>query len=231
MNIASSNFDVRNPCASAEASPGSSQCSLSTCRMSKLHLGAFNCGIQGWINTDITPHIWIARIPFAAGALRLCGAISEERYREHCSGRFDSLRYLNLVKQLPYPDVSISAVFSSHVLEHLFLDEVPRLIVEIYRVLVPGGVCRMVVPDLEKIVRLFDEEDPRPFLNAMYEIGRRSDVKNAHHCGFTGKSLVRLFGEAGFSRSYVTEFRKGLCPDIDKLDNRPEESIFFEAIK
>jgi Methyltransferase domain len=109
--------------------------------------------------------------------------------------------------------MSVSAVFSSHVLEHLFFDEVERLIVEIYRLLVPGGICRVVIPDLEKIVRLFKKEDPRPFLNAMYEIGRRSDVKNAHHCGFTGTSLVRLFGEAGFSRSYVTEFRKGLCPE------------------
>ena len=32
----------------------------------KLHLGAFNCGIEGWINTDVTPHMWIARLPFAA---------------------------------------------------------------------------------------------------------------------------------------------------------------------
>ena len=34
--------------------------------LSRLHIGAFNCGIAGWINTDITMHLWIARVPLAA---------------------------------------------------------------------------------------------------------------------------------------------------------------------
>jgi SAM-dependent methyltransferase len=152
------------------------------------------------------------------------------RYQEHREGRFKKLKRMDLTKTLPFARQSVSAVFSSHVFEHLFGDEVERLIAEIHRVLKPGGVCRVVVPDLEKIMWLYNPEDPREFLDAIYEVGRRSDVKNAHHFGCTGASIARLFQNAGFSKCTVSAYRKGVCPDLQTLDNRPE-SLFFEAIK
>jgi SAM-dependent methyltransferase len=198
--------------------------------LSRLHLGAFDCAIPGWVNTDITPHLWIARIPMADKVLRGLGKLSDERYAAYRDGRFRSLRYVDLTKPLPFDDESCEAVFSSHVFEHLFMDEVERLVPEIYRVLVKGGVCRVVVPDLEKIVARFDPADPTPFIDEIYEIGSRSAVKNAHHCGFTHASLGMLFRRAGFSQSKKCHYREGDCPDIGRLDNRPE-SIFFEATK
>ena len=110
------------------------------------------------------------------------------------------------------------------------MDEVEKLIPEFHRVLKPAGICRVVVPDLEKIVGKYDVNDPRIFLTEMFEVSKRGQVKNSHHSGFTGKFLIKLFNEAGFSKSSVLGFRSGTCPDIDKLDNRPE-SIFFEAVK
>ena len=196
----------------------------------KLHLGAFNQSVDGWVNTDITPHIWISKIPFLASILFHISLMSTERYQEHKEKKFSRLKYLDLTKPLPYPTDSISAIFSSHVLEHLFIDEVELLIPEMYRVLKPGGVSRIVVPDLEKILALWDVEDPRPFLSGIFEISERGSVKNSHHCGFTGKFLSKLTSKAGFSRHSVEKYHEGKCPDIDKLDNRPE-SLFFEAIK
>jgi SAM-dependent methyltransferase len=197
----------------------------------KLHLGASNCSLSGWVNTDITPHIWIAKVPLAATLLRWAGRMTPERYEQHRRGDFNDLKYMDLTKPLPFSDASVSAVFSSHVFEHLFFDEVDRLVREIRRILVPGGVCRTAVPDLEKIMPLYDPLDPRPFVVAIHEIGQRADIKHVHHCGFTGESLRRTFEAAGFSRAYVTEYGKGICPDIDKLDNRPESSVFVEAVR
>jgi SAM-dependent methyltransferase len=54
---------------------------------------------------------------------------------------------------LPFPDASFDAVYHSHVLEHLPPDEGRSLIRECFRVLKPGGTLRVVVPDLEMIVR------------------------------------------------------------------------------
>ena len=197
----------------------------------RLHLGAFNCAVDGWVNTDITPHIWVSRVPLAALILRCVGKLTEERYQEHRAGVFQKLRFLDLTKPLPFADSSVSAVFSSHVFEHLFFDEVERLTKEIYRILMPGGVCRVVVPDLEKIVGLYNPSDPKPFLEAVFEIGRRSDVKNSHHSGFTKLSIRSLFIGAGFEHANVMTYREGQCPDLELLDNRPEDFIFFEATR
>ena len=196
----------------------------------KIQLGAFDCAVDGWINTDVTPHLTIARIPFAARAMRLAGLMSESAWSAHRRGQFAKLRYVDLTRRLPFADAGAAAFFSSHVFEHLFIDEVRPLIAEIHRCLKPGGVCRVVVPDLEKIMATYDAADPEPFLVGIYEIGARSAVKNAHHSGFTGAYISRLFREAGFSQTAVLSYREGRCPDLDKLDNRPD-SLFFEAVK
>ncbi|MCC8984518.1 class I SAM-dependent methyltransferase [Bradyrhizobium acaciae] len=199
--------------------------------LSRLHIGAFNCGIEGWINTDITMHLWIARLPFAAKALHLAGLLSDARYAEHQQGKFAGLRYMDLTRPLPFADGSLSAVFSAHVFEHLFPDEVERLAREIVRVLAPGGVCRIVVPDMERIVALYDPAAPQAFLKGVFEIERRKEAAFAHHWGYTRASLAALFREAGCAETHTRAYREGVCPDIDRLDNRPDESIFFEAIK
>lgn len=196
----------------------------------KLHIGAFHRGIDGWINTDITPHMWITKIPYFSYILYKFKFMSHERYLQHTQGAFKNLRYLNLCKPLPYEDNTLEAIFSSHVFEHLFLDEVKRLIIECHRVLKKGGICRVVVPDLEKIMLLYDTNDPQKFIIDIYEIATRSEVKNQHHSAFTGAFLTKLFKEAGFSKCEVASYQKGVCPDIDQLDNRPD-SLFFEAIK
>lgn len=196
----------------------------------KLHLGAFDSGVAGWVNTDITPHIWISKFPGFPFLLHKLGLMSKARFEQHKNGVFSMLVYLDLCKPLPYADVSVEAIFSSHVLEHLFMDEVEKLIAECHRVLKVGGVCRVVVPDLAKIISQYDPENPRRFISEIYEVSTRSAVKNSHHCAFTAEFLNRLFAEAGFTNCRVLSYRVGSCPDIELLDNRPE-SLFFEAVK
>lgn len=47
----------------------------------KLHLGCFDQVIPGWLNTDITPHVFVARVPGLAWFLYRIGKISKERYK------------------------------------------------------------------------------------------------------------------------------------------------------
>lgn len=202
-----------------------------TKQLIKLHIGAFDQSVDGWLNTDVTPHLWIGRIPFLPFLLYQLRLIDEERYRQHGKGVFRTLKYMNLTKQLKLNDCSCCAIFSSHVLEHLFIDEIRPLLKEMYRILVAGGVCRIVVPDLEQIMKLYSNDNPEPFLVSMFEIGKRSAIKNAHHTAFTARYLVRLLKEAGFTDAYQTTYRFGRCPDIELLDNRPNGSIFVEGIK
>jgi SAM-dependent methyltransferase len=67
--------------------------------------------------------------------------------------RSKEVRKVNILKGLPYKDNYFDAVYHSHVLEHLPKDRAEGFIKECYRVLKPGGILRVVVPDLENIVR------------------------------------------------------------------------------
>ena len=65
----------------------------------------------------------------------------------------DDVLHVDLRKPLPFPDREFDAVYASHVLEHLTPREAAHLLGEVRRVLRPGGIARVVVPDLEGIVR------------------------------------------------------------------------------
>ena len=61
----------------------------------------------------------------------------------------------DLRARLPFPDDHFQAVYASHVLEHLPREPAQRLLGECLRVLKPGGIARIVVPDLETITRTY----------------------------------------------------------------------------
>lgn len=63
----------------------------------------------------------------------------------------------DLRRPLPFPAASFTAVYAAHVLEHLVPAEAASLMAEVRRLLVPGGVVRIVVPDLEGIARAYLE--------------------------------------------------------------------------
>lgn len=67
--------------------------------------------------------------------------------------RRDNVIGHNLLEGLPLENDSVDAVFSSCMLEHFSLDQGKNFLSECYRVLIQGGICRIVVPDLENICR------------------------------------------------------------------------------
>ena len=59
----------------------------------------------------------------------------------------------NLIKGIPFEDNTFDVVYNAHFLEHLPKYAAPAFINECARVLRPGGIIRIVVPDLENIAR------------------------------------------------------------------------------
>lgn len=59
----------------------------------------------------------------------------------------------DLNTKLPFEDSSVDVVYTSHVLEHFSKCFAPKFLQECYRVLKPNGIIRVVVPDLEQLVR------------------------------------------------------------------------------
>jgi len=62
------------------------------------------------------------------------------------------VHYGDIVKGLPIAPESCAAIYCSHILEHLALDQLRRALVNTCGYLKHGGVFRCVLPDLERLV-------------------------------------------------------------------------------
>jgi FkbM family methyltransferase len=63
----------------------------------------------------------------------------------------------DLRQGVPLPDASCDAVYSSHTIEHFDRAGARRFLMECRRVLKPGGILRLVAPDLEGLARSYLE--------------------------------------------------------------------------
>ena len=195
----------------------------------RLHLGCFDKPLNGWHNTDITPHIYISRIPGLSFVLFKLGLMTIERYDQHKKQVFNNVHYLNVAKRFPFPASTFDFVFTSHMLEHLYPWDAEYCLHEIYRVIKPGGIVRIAVPDLDKMLASYTAKTSDRFLNDFFE-NNQKNPKNQHHWHYNEYLLTKLLEQVGFSNIYRREFRQGNCEDIDLLDNRPE-SLFIECEK
>jgi predicted SAM-dependent methyltransferase len=61
----------------------------------------------------------------------------------------------NLAKGIPFASNTVDVVYHSHMLEHLDREVAVTFLQEVKRVLRPGGIQRIVVPDLEPLCRTY----------------------------------------------------------------------------
>lgn len=66
-----------------------------------------------------------------------------------------AVRQANLLTRLPFADNAVGVVYSSHFLEHVPRAAVAGVLAECFRVLQPGGILRLVLPDLENLCRAY----------------------------------------------------------------------------
>jgi hypothetical protein len=100
----------------------------------------YGCGLsapQGWLNFDASPTLRLQRLPLV-GRLGAAGGTTFP----------GNVRYGDIVKGLPIEARSCRAVYCSHVLEHLSLNDFRVALANTRAVLAAGGIFRLVVPDL-----------------------------------------------------------------------------------
>jgi SAM-dependent methyltransferase len=73
---------------------------------------------------------------------------------DYASASF-AVRRANLLGHLPLNDGTAALVYSPHFLEHIPHEQVKPFQQECFRILKPGGVLRLVVPDLETLCRTY----------------------------------------------------------------------------
>jgi SAM-dependent methyltransferase len=145
------------------------------------------CGTRtdaSWNNLDFSPYALLRHHPSIVGLLWKIGFLSAERYRRLQAIDPAILRW-NLARGIPFPDSTFDVVYHSHFLEHLEREAALTFLGECYRVLKPGGILRIVVPDLEKLVLVYSDA-----LGAFDRSGYTSENEVAHD-----KAIADLFDQ------------------------------------
>jgi predicted SAM-dependent methyltransferase len=101
-----------------------------------------------------------------------------------------------------FDDNSVEEIYASHVIEHLsFKHELPLALSEFNRVLIPGGLARIGVPDLPALCALY--LDPASTAADRYEVmrmifGGQLNAADFHYAGFDEEFLAARLSTAGF---------------------------------
>lgn len=206
----------------------------------RLNLGCGPNAPVGWVNVDGSWNAWFSNHRHLRKALVTIGLIPPNFGAEW------KVRPLvhDLSKPLPFPANSISAVYASHVLEHLYLVDAQKLLDQCKRVLRPGGVIRLVVPDLHAMAlnylgkknsssssvaenaaaadhlneRLAFRNPSPPTGNIVFKLYSLWKNFHSHKWMYDGESLAYYLKLAGFQEVSEREFRQSAIPGIEEVE-------------
>lgn len=207
----------------------------------KVNLGCGLNAVDGWHNFDRSPNLMLVRVPMLRRSLRRLGLLSDA----HMAAWPRNVRRHDIRRPLPFGDRTVDAIYTSHTLEHLYLDEARLVLRECERVLRAGGVIRLAMPDAEQLARdLLDGVavgggDPGEAFNRNLNAHplARPTMKHRvvalfasgpHRWQPTLSLLSALLAEAGFAEVRQCAFREGRSPDLASVEHR-EQSVFVEA--
>jgi predicted SAM-dependent methyltransferase len=191
----------------------------------------YGCGLcapESWTNFDSSPRLRFERLPGVAPLAGLAGRRLFPR----------NVAFGDIVRGLPVADESVDGVYASHVLEHLGRAEVTQALANTFRMLKPGGVFRMIVPDLEWRAKRYvasvssgDTEAADAFINAcnIGELRRargpmallRAAYGNSGHTWmYDNKAMSKLLAEAGFANIRRCDIADSGDPMFAKVEDR-----------
>jgi SAM-dependent methyltransferase len=141
---------------------------------------------------------------------------------------------------LPLADDSFDYIVSIHTLPEIPYCDLDRALGELRRVLRPGGVLRLSLPDLDKAIRAYLDKDIDYFLisdDVVQSIAGKMIVQLSWYgrsrCMFTVDFITEMLARNGYKSIQPCPFRQtgSPFPGIIELDDRQIESFFIEARK
>jgi predicted SAM-dependent methyltransferase len=199
----------------------------------KINVGSGVFVAEGWINIDTSLNAFFAQAP--SFLLHRLYSLTGSR---HVISRRDYISILenntflfhNVQYGLPFPDESVDYIYSSHFLEHLFRDDAYAFLHECFRVVKKNGVLRLCVPDLEHVMSLYKVGRKQEALSFFFA-GPAAPYRARHKYLYDFELIKELLVEVGFAHIQRCAYRTGTVPDLEKLDNRPDETLFVEVHK
>ena len=182
------------------------------------------CAPAGWRNYDASPTLRLERIPLVG--------------RLYCKNRQRfpaNVAYGDIVRGLPESAGSCQAVYCSHVLEHLALEDFRIALRHTRQILCDGGVFRFVLPDLECAARQYVQaQSPDAAANFLRATGFGRERRpagfsaflqswlghSAHLWAWDFKALEKELQVAGFRDIRRAEYGDAADPKFAEVEDR-----------
>jgi predicted SAM-dependent methyltransferase len=149
----------------------------------KLNLGSYkNMFYYGWINIDI---------------------LDLKQFADQQSYRF---RQIDISKNIPCGNNEVDIIFHSHLLEHFSREDGKNFLKECYRVMKPGGIIRVSVPDTQLLTKKYLDGSITDYRYVNIGVERANDTAEAlhellyanHKTMYDETALTKILSEAGF---------------------------------
>jgi predicted SAM-dependent methyltransferase len=144
----------------------------------------------------------------------------------------------DILDGIPLEDNTIDYISSQHALQDLKIYDQVKALTELHRVLKPGGVLRVSLPDLDLAIDAYRNQKSQYFVVYDWKTISGNFITqllwyNHTQTLFTYDFAEELFCKAGFKRVQRVAYRltASLYPEIIQLDSREERSFYAEGFK
>ena len=152
---------------------------------------------------------------------------------------------IDITNALPYEDKAVSFILAEHVVEHVRYREAVVFMQECHRILVPGGVLRIIMPSVERIMKYADNS----YIKFVSRWSQFPDLRGAmgaimwehgHKVAWTESLMRATLFYAGFDNIKDAPARHSSHPELHDVyghwkvigqHNNEIESVVLEATK
>jgi predicted SAM-dependent methyltransferase len=212
-----------------------------------VNVGCGPIGHDDWINVDYGLLAFIHRFSFLEKIAIKLGVLPKSYQLKWPK----NLRIHNSRKGLNFlVSDSVDFIFTSHFLEHIKRYEVMHFLRSAKRCLKSGGVLRVVLPDINLVVKKYlenptshekiDEINDHFFGTIVQSTEKPSFIERikflfmrGHQWMYTPEYFIDMVVMAGFDKDKIEiqQYKTGKVPNIDVLDYHADHSFFIEITK
>ena len=211
----------------------------------RINIGCGRAPTKGWMNFDNSPSITLANSPFKYFVAKIFGFLNKKQIANINWNKKKRILFADVKKKIPLSNNSVECIYTSHMIEHLSREDSVYFLNEAFRVLVPGGILRIAVPDLKLAINsYFQTQDadafmkqillaPPPINTIKQKISLFFTGYRQHQWMYDEKSLSKLIKKVGFRKVFTCKTGKTniLNPGNLNLRERSDHSIYVEGLK